>query len=285
VAASLVQLGHLAGELRQAQEREHVLPGRIAQVREVEDGQVIATVGDEGLRARVPRLAQGQREAGAGRGEPGHVVPSGEHQERRRLRPCVADRRSLAPRARVGECQAGQLLERLRKLARLELVDAADGDHTGDRLRRDARRLQVAGIQGQQGGDLRAGGVPGEEEAVRVVAMGVRVLRQPGHGPRGVLDERGMAVARREPVADHRHRHALALECASHPRLDDTTPIGARPEAAVDEGDQRRRLVGRVGKVQIEAALRVGAARVGEAAQGGRSVRSCGGDGCEQKRG
>ena len=107
---------------------------------------------------------------------------------------------------------------------------------------------QVARVEGQQGGDLRPGRGPHQDQAPRRAAA--EVLAGPGHGQGPVLDEFRKAHLGIEPVVgDHRgvaaRGESLADEAVALPRA----PL---PAAAVEEDEGPLRDLARRRPIDVE---------------------------------
>ncbi|MEI9990928.1 MAG: hypothetical protein WDM86_12890 [Rhizomicrobium sp.] len=192
----------------------------------------------------LPEATQAPREpsriAGADRGVPGAV----RQQHGRRAGRDVLDRlrRHLAG--------AAENVDQHRIVERQEVVGPGQTDDAADRGGRKVHRFQIARIHRQHRGDIGAGGMAADDDAVRIAALRARPFAQEAKGQRAVLDEGGVFDLRIEPVIGDRGDDALAGEGLAQGAVD---RLGAAlPASAIEEQQDRRRRLQPVGDVEVE---------------------------------
>ena len=88
----------------------------------------------------------------------------------------------------LSRCLREDLLQ-VSRLQGQEVVGSGQADEAGDRRGPRGDGLQVPGIEGNQGSDMGAGGVPGEEDSLRGGPVSTGLSGCPGHRPGAVLHE------------------------------------------------------------------------------------------------
>src|SRR5438445_13593114 len=98
--------------------------------------------------------------------------------------------------------------------------------------------FQVARVQGEQRGEMPAGGMAAHVNAVGVASILSDVPDGPYEGCSDVLDLRRVRVLRSQSVARHDRQDAFLREAVAERQI--LGPVARTPRAAVNEQENRR---------------------------------------------
>ena len=222
---------------------------------------VLAAHDDEFAR-NLPLAQGGMQQVGLALEGPGLAFAS-DDQEGRCIRRDTCDRRSVGfpllggiAAAEAGFVEAQVLAELVSFRVGKVKACAADGDDAFDDVRRKVMRRERLRVERDAGGQLRAGGVPANEDARGITGIILRMRVYPGGGARDVVHLLAPGDGGLEAVIDHRDANAArgieAADVAIDIRATDAQGFVARNQGpAVDEDQDRPLAPGR--KIKVEA--------------------------------